>query len=252
MIQRETILLGVNVDHAAQVREARYRGFSRDSGQMVEPDPVRIAMAVEHAGGDGITVHLREDRRHIQDGDLWRLKGCLQTRLNLEMACTEEMVGIALELKPEAVCLVPEKREELTTEGGLDLIGQADRVGEVVKAMNAAGIEVSLFIDPDLKQMEKAAALKAPVVEIHTGTYAFHYYDEKRKAEWQKLVIAAEAAHELGLIVNAGHGVNYVNIAQVRNLPWLHELNIGHSIMSRALYSGINEAVAEMKRRMYG
>lgn len=245
------ILLGVNIDHCATVRQARYRTHERDCGRMVEPDPVALALLAERAGADGITAHLREDRRHMQDRDLWRLRESLATRLNLEMACTPEMVAFARELRPETVCLVPESREEITTEGGLDVAGRKDRVGEVVRAMAEAGIAVSLFIDPEPGQIEAAADLKAPIVELHTGAYA-NACDapDARLREFEKLRRGAELAHECGLTVNAGHGINYVNIAEVRTLPWLHELNIGHSIISRALWSGLEEAVREMKSRM--
>lgn len=245
------ILLGVNIDHCATVRQARYRSHPRECGQMVEPDPVVIALLAERAGADGITAHLREDRRHIQDRDIVRLRESISTRLNLEMACTPAMVAFARELLPETVCLVPESREEITTEGGLDVAGQMERVQRVVEAMAEAGIAVSLFIDPEPDQIEAAAALKSPIVELHTGAYANACFDPKARAkELEKLRQGAALAHDLGLIVNAGHGINYVNIHEVKTIPWLHELNIGHSIISRALSTGIEEAVREMKTRM--
>lgn len=244
------ILLGVNIDHCATVRQARYRENPRAAGQMIEPDPVSLALLAERAGADGITVHLREDRRHIQDRDVWRLRESIATRLNLEMACTTEMADLARKLRPETVCLVPESREEITTEGGLDVVGQKDRVRSVVEALAEAGIAVSLFIDPEPQQIEAAAASKSPLVELHTGAWANAYYGPSRKDEFEKLRRGAALAHDLGITVNAGHGINYVNIAEVAQLPWLHELNIGHSIVSRALYTGIEEAVREMKRRM--
>lgn len=245
------ILLGVNIDHCATLRQARYRENERDCGQMVEPDPVTLALLAERAGADGITAHLREDRRHIQERDIWRLRESIATRLNLEMACTREMISFARELGPEIVCLVPESREEVTTEGGLDVAGQKVRVGDVVEAMLGEGIEVSLFIDPDPEQIEAAAELKCPVIELHTGAYANAYYTTAvREPEFEKLRRGAALAHDLGLVVNAGHGINYVNIQEIRTLPWLHELNIGHSIVSRALSTGIEEAVREMKCRM--
>jgi pyridoxine 5-phosphate synthase len=244
------ILLGVNIDHCATLRQARYRDAAGSPGGAVEPDPVSLAERVERAGADGITVHLREDRRHIQDRDVWRLRESVSTKLNLEMACTQAMVDVALKLKPQAVCVVPENRAEVTTEGGLDVVGGNDRIGACIKAMRSAGIEASLFIDPDEAQIELAAKLGAPVVELHTGAYANAYGSERRAAEFQRLRLGAARAHQLGLKVNAGHGINYVNIAEVRTIPHLHELNIGHSILSRAIFTGIEEAVREMKARM--
>lgn len=245
------ILLGVNIDHCATLRQARYRDASATTGGAVEPDPVLLARLAERAGADGITVHLREDRRHIQERDVRRLRESIATRLNLEMACTPEMTAFALELKPDSVCLVPENRREVTTEGGLDVVANRDRVRAVVEAMNAAGITTSLFIDPDEPQIDLAAALHAPWVELHTGAYANAFADPAARArEFQRLRFGAVRAHDLGLAVNAGHGINYVNIAEVRTLPHLHELNIGHSIVSRALFTGIEEAVREMKTRM--
>lgn len=244
------ILLGVNIDHCATVREARYRGAAGQEGGAVEPDPVEFALASERAGADGITVHLREDRRHIQDRDVLRLRDCIATRLNLEMACTPAMTAFALKLKPESVCLVPENRAEITTEGGLDVVANRERVRAVVDAMNAAGIKTSLFIDPDEPQIELSAKLGAPWVELHTGAYANAYFGAKRAAEFERLRRGCEFAHRAGLVVNAGHGINYVNIAEVRTLPYLHELNIGHSIVSRALFTGFVESVREMKRLM--
>jgi pyridoxine 5-phosphate synthase len=246
------LLLGLNIDHAATLRQARYREFARDCGQMVEPDPVALAQLAERAGADGITVHLREDRRHIQESDVRRLRECVQTRLNLEMACTPAMVAYALDLQPDFACLVPEGRTEVTTEGGLDIVGQPERVGEVVRALLKAGIKTSLFIDPEPAAIEAAAELGSPFIELHTGAFAHGYYGPARAAELEKLRRAATLAHELGLAVNAGHGINYVNIAEVRGIPWLHELNIGHSILCRALYTGLEEAVREMKARMNG
>jgi len=244
------LLLGVNIDHGATVRQARYKEASATMGGAVEPDPVLLAVLSERAGADGITVHLREDRRHIQERDVWRLRESLQTRLNLEMACTPAMIEFALKLKPDSVCLVPESRQEVTTEGGLDVVGHREQVKRCVDAMNAAGIATSLFIDPDARQIALSAELKAPWIELHTGAYANSYYTPKRAAELKRLLEGATQAHGLGLTVNAGHGINYTNIADVRDLPYLHELNIGHSIISRALFTGIEEAVREMKTRM--
>jgi len=249
MAARPMILLGVNIDHCATLRQARYRAAGAPGGA-VEPDPVTFALLSERAGADGVTVHLREDRRHIQDRDVWRLRESIGTRLNLEMACTPVMIKLALELKPEAVCVVPENRQEVTTEGGLDVIGNRDRVKACIDAMNGAGIKTSLFIGPDLPQIELSAQLGAPWIELHTGAYAHAYYTPRRAAELERLRAGAERGHELGLVVNAGHGINYVNIAEIRTLPHLHELNIGHSIVSRALFTGIEEAVREMKARM--
>jgi pyridoxine 5-phosphate synthase len=244
------ILLGVNIDHGATLRQARYRQSEATVGGAVEPDPVTLAILSERAGADGITVHLREDRRHIQERDVWRLRETIATRLNLEMACTPAMIEFALKLRPDSVCLVPENRQEVTTEGGLDVVGSRDRVKVCIDAMNTAGIKTSLFIDPDEEQIELAAKLQAPWIELHTGAYAHAYFTAGRAKEFERLRIGAGFAHERGLVVNAGHGINYVNIAEVRTIPHLHELNIGHSIISRALFTGIEEAVREMKARM--
>lgn len=244
------MLLGVNIDHCATVRQARYRQVPSTVGGAVEPDPVMFALLAERAGADGITIHLREDRRHIQERDVVRTRETIATRLNLEMACTPWMIDFALKLKPDSVCLVPESREEITTEGGLDVVGQRDRIRACVEAMGAAGIVTSLFIDPDEAAIEASAVVEAPWVELHTGAYANAYAGPRRSAEFERLRLGAVRAHDLGLTVNAGHGINYVNIAEVRTLPHLHELNIGHSIVSRALFTGIEEAVREMKARM--
>lgn len=252
MERASPIFLGVNIDHCATVRQARYRDYGRASGRMVEPDPVALALCAERAGADGITVHLREDRRHVQESDVRRLRECIATRLNLEMAATDAMVEFALELQPEAVCLVPESREEVTTEGGLDAAGQKERITRITVRLREAGIAVSLFIDPEPEQIEAATEAGAPFVEMHTGAYANSYYSNGRAAEYEKLRRGCAMAHEAGLTVNAGHGINYVNIGEVRTLPWLHELNVGHSILSRSLFTGIEEAVREMKRRMSG
>jgi pyridoxine 5-phosphate synthase len=247
MTNSSQILLGVNVDHCATVRQARYRAHPRDHGQEVEPDPVAFALLCEKAGADGITIHLREDRRHVQDSDVRRARAQIGTRLNLEMACTPAMVAYALELMPDSVCLVPESREEVTTEGGLDVAGQKGRVADVVEAMTEAGIITSLFIDPTPAQIEASAQLKSPWVELHTGAYANAYYHEGRGAELQALREGAQLAHDLGLVVNAGHGINYTNISEMLEIPHLRELNIGHSIVSRALFVGVEQAVREMK-----
>ncbi|MCU0791844.1 MAG: pyridoxine 5'-phosphate synthase [Opitutaceae bacterium] len=244
------ILLGVNIDHCATVRQARYRGYDSTVGGPVEPDPVFLATLAERAGADGITIHLREDRRHIQERDVWRLREAAQTRINLEMACTPAMTEFALKVRPESVCLVPESREEISTEGGLDVVGQRERVRAVCEAMRAAGITVSLFIDADSAQIDAAAELRAPWIELHTGAWANAYHGAGRAEEFSRLCAGARQAHAAGLVVNAGHGINYVNVAEIRTLPHVHELNIGHSIISRALTTGIEEAVREMKARM--
>ena len=246
------LLLGVNIDHCATLRQARYRDAGSTTGGAVEPDPVTFALLSERAGADGITVHLREDRRHIQDRDVWRLRECLSTRLNLEMACTAAMTEFALKLKPEFVCLVPESRQEVTTEGGLDVVGNRERVRACIEALGAAGIKVSPFIDPDEPQIDLSAELGAPYVELHTGAYANAYHTPRRASELERLQQGATRAHQCGLKVNAGHGINYANIAELRTLPHLHELNIGHSIVSRAVFTGVDEAVREMKARMNG
>ncbi|HYC73197.1 MAG TPA: pyridoxine 5'-phosphate synthase [Opitutaceae bacterium] len=244
------ILLGVNIDHCATLRQARYRNAAGQEGGNVEPDPVDLALVAEQAGADGITVHLREDRRHIQERDVLRLRERIRTRLNLEMACTPAMADFALRLKPDFVCLVPESREEITTEGGLDVVKHRDKVARMTDAMNAAGIRTSLFIDADEPQVALAAELRAPFIELHTGAYANACHGARRAPELARLVAGAKQARALGLTVNAGHGINYVNIAEIRTIPHLHELNIGHSIVSRALSVGFAAAVAEMKRLM--
>jgi pyridoxine 5-phosphate synthase len=242
------ILLGVNIDHVATIRQARYREAGRACGQVVEPDPVAWALSAERAGADGITMHLREDRRHMQEEDARRLRACIATRLNLEMACTDAMVAFATDLKPDYVCLVPENRAEVTTEGGLDVYGQKARVGDVVRAMTEAGIVTSLFIDPEKEQIDAAAELASPCIELHTGAFsnAWHF-PAARAAQLIQLDEAVQYARSQGLTVNAGHGINYVNIADVRRIKGLHELNIGHSIVSRALTTGVEEAVRRMK-----
>lgn len=244
------LLLGVNVDHCATLRQARYREHPLDHGNEVEPDCVACALICEEAGADGITMHLREDRRHVQESDVARARDQIATRLNLEMAATPEMIQYALALKPDSVCLVPESREEVTTEGGLDLTAQPERIAEVINAMTSAGIKTSLFIDPDPHQIELAAQLQSPWVELHTGAYANAFYEEGRSSELSRLHAGAQLAHTLGLVINAGHGINYVNISEILTIPHLHELNIGHSIISRALLVGIKQAVAEMKQLM--
>ena len=234
------IHLGVNVDHVATLRQARGTDY---------PDPVQAALRAEQAGADSITVHLREDRRHIQDGDLPRLQAQMQTHMNLEMAVTDEMLGIAIGLKPSDCCLVPEKREELTTEGGLDVRSQLTRVRAACERLADAGIRASLFIDPDNDQLDAAVAAGAPVVELHTGAYADANGDEQR-AELQRIVDAAEYGAGIGLTVNAGHGLHYENVGPIAAIPQIVELNIGHAIIARAVMDGIETAVADMKKRM--
>lgn len=248
----QTILLGINIDHAATLRQARYRGAGRTCGGPVEPDPVAVALLAEDAGADGITVHLREDRRHMQEEDIARLRACIRTRLNLEMACTDGMLDYAMHLKPDYVCLVPESREEVTTEGGLDVAGKQDRVKEIVANLTRAGIAVSLFIDPESRQVNAAADCGASHVELHTGAYANAWHGKTREDELLRLRRSAEHAAGLGLVVNAGHGINYHNIGGILTVPHLHELNIGHSVMSRALLHGVGEAVRTMKCLMRG
>jgi len=247
----ERILLGVNIDHAATLRQARYRETGRVSGKLVEPDVLEIALLAERYGADGITVHPREDARHVQRDDVVRLRQGIHTRLNMEMACTDDMLAFALAVQPDSVCLVPENRDEVTTEGGLDVVGQRDRVSSVTAAMRSQGAEVSLFIDPDDEAIDLAAELGATHVELHTGSFANTWHNPvQREAELEQLRLGAARAHERGLIVNAGHGINYHNVYDVRRIPWLHELNIGHAIISRALFAGMGEAVAAMRRAL--
>ena len=234
--------LGVNIDHVATLREARYRG--RDGG---EPDPVEAALQCEAAGAHGITAHLREDRRHIQDRDVRRLRELLRTQLNLEMANATEIVEFALQLRPDIVCLVPEHRLEVTTEGGLDAAGQRPALTDTRRRLNDAGIDVSLFITADPIQVEAAAEVGSQFVELHTGAFAERFADPgQRRLELDRLASAARQAHALGLRVNAGHGLNYHNLPTLLEIPHLVELNIGHSIVSRAIAGGLRQAVREM------
>jgi len=235
------LLLGVNIDHIATVRNARGTHY---------PDPVQAAFVAEQAGAEGITVHLREDRRHITDRDVRILRDTIQTRMNLEMAVTDEMVGIACDIQPHFVCLVPEKREEVITEGGLDVAGQQEKINAAVKQLSDAGIQVSLFIDPDHRQIEAAVASGAPYIEIHTGAYAEAPKGLPREAELARIRHAATFAASLGLKVNAGHGLTYHNVQPIAALPEMYELNIGHAIIGRALFSGLADAVKEMKLLM--
>ena len=240
--------LGVNIDHVATLREARYRG--RDRG---EPDPAQAAIECERAGAHGITVHLREDRRHIQDRDVWRLREIVKTRLNLEMANAPEIVAIALRLKPDIVCIVPERRQEVTTEGGLDAAGNVSALKETRKKMNDSGIEVSLFIAPDEAQVEAASRIGSQFVELHTGAFAEAFAEDQEEAhELDRLINASGGAHQLGVRINAGHGLNYDNLRKLLRVPHLVELNIGHSIVSRAMTTGMATAVKDMLDLMEG
>jgi pyridoxine 5-phosphate synthase len=234
------IMLGVNIDHVATLRQAR-------GGRA--PDPLLAALVAEQWGADAITLHLREDRRHIQDRDVTAMRNALQTRMNLELAATEEMLAIALKLQPRDVCLVPERRAEVTTEGGLDVAGQLEAIPDACRRLAAGGIRVALFIDPDDSQVHAAARAGAAVVELHTGAYA-EAQGPDRAFELSRLAAAAKRATAAGLVVNAGHGLDYHNVQPVAALPELAELNIGHSIVARAVMSGLGPAVAEMKRLM--
>lgn len=236
--------LGVNIDHVATLRQARY---ARDPDSiLVEPDPVEAALIAEKAGADGITAHLREDRRHIQDRDIFRLKESLQTKLNLEMGNAPEIVAIALKVRPHDACLVPENRNEVTTEGGLDCLTHRDALAETIVKLHEVGTVVSLFIDPDPDQIRAASELKAKCIELHTGAFA-NATGEMRTAELKRLIGGAKLAHELGLRVNAGHGLNYTNVRELFAVPHLEEFNIGHAIISRALVTGLASAVKDMK-----
>ena len=237
---QDTLLLGLNIDHVATLRQAR--------GE-IYPEPVHAALLAEQFGADSITLHLREDRRHIQDRDVEVLRGLLQTRMNLEMAVTEEMLGIAERIQPQDCCLVPEKRAELTTEGGLEVAGQEARMLEACSRLRAAGVRVSLFIDADHAQIDAAVRVGAPVIEIHTGRYATAR-GAAQQAELARIREAARYAHGLGLHVNAGHGLHYHNVQAIAAIPEMRELNIGHAIIARAIFSGLGEAVREMKRLM--
>ncbi len=237
----EPILLGVNIDHVATLREARGTRY---------PDPVMATHLAEHGGADSITLHLREDRRHIQERDVEMIRQTLLTRMNLEMAVEEGVMRVAERIRPEDCCLVPERREELTTEGGLDVAGDPSRIAAACARLAAAGIRVSLFIDPDRHQVEAARAAGAPVVELHTGAFADAPDATSRMEELRRIEEAAKQGAGLGLQVNAGHGLNYQNVGAVACIPQIRELNIGHAIIARALFGGIEEAVREMKRLM--
>lgn len=243
MNDKADIALGVNVDHVATLRQARGTNY---------PDPVEAALAAEESGADSITIHLREDRRHIQDHDVRRLAERMQTHMNLEMAVTDEMIGIAGEVGPTDCCLVPERRAELTTEGGLDVAGQLARVTDACAALASGSIRVSLFIDPDRAQLDASAASGAPVVELHTGGYADAVTDEERDAELARVVDAARYGTSLGLTVHAGHGLHYRNVRSIAAIEEIVELNIGHSIIAQSVFDGLPKAVADMKYLMLG
>lgn len=240
-MEKQVILLGVNIDHVATLRQARGTRY---------PEPVQAALVAEQAGADSITAHLREDRRHIQERDIQLLKGMLHTKLNLEMAVTDAMIAVALEVKPQACCLVPERREELTTEGGLDVIAAPEKMRDACQALAGSGVEVSLFIDPDFKQIDAALKAGAPVVELHTGRYADAETKAQQKQELLRIQRVAEYAHQAGLQVNAGHGLNLHNVEAICHIPQIIELNIGHSIIAQAVFSGLDQAVRDMKRVM--
>lgn len=232
------VRLGVNIDHVATVRNARGVRY---------PDPVTAAALAEQAGADGITIHLREDRRHITDRDVAMLKQTLNVPMNLEMAVTDEMLDIALKTKPTYCCLVPEKRQELTTEGGLDVAGQLDAITVATQRLSGAGIQVSLFIDADNQQIAAAKQAGAPIIELHTGQYAEAETEEERKAELSRLMKASDYAHSIGLQVNAGHGLHYHNTDAIAQIPHIVELNIGHAIIARAVFVGLDQAVRDMR-----
>ena len=239
-MNHSNIRLGINIDHVATVRQARRAQY---------PDPVHAALLAEQAGADSITVHLREDRRHIQDRDVRALRGLLQTRMNLEMAVTKEMLALACELRPADCCLVPEKREEITTEGGLDVASQVPRLQEAAQRLAQAGVRLSLFIDPDPHQIEAAARIGAPAIELHTGAYA-ESTGPHQAAELSRLLAGAQLGARLGLSVHAGHGLHYHNVQPVAAIREIVELNIGHAIVARAIFTGLASAVRDMKALM--
>ena len=241
MSDHKDILLGVNIDHVATLRQARGTRY---------PDPVYAALQAEQAGADSITLHLREDRRHIQERDVLIMKDMLLTRMNLEMAVTDEMLAIAEKIQPEDCCLVPERREELTTEGGLNVVAQEERINEACARLSAVEVKVSLFIDADPIQIEAAKRVGAPVIEIHTGHFADAQSRDDELKEFKKIVEAVEFGHELGLQVNAGHGLNYQNVKKIAAIPHIKELNIGHAIIAESVFVGLNSAVKTMKQLM--
>ncbi len=234
------LYLGVNIDHVATLRQMRGTSY---------PDPVKAALIAEECGADSITLHLREDRRHIQDCDLYALKQAMRTRMNLEMAVTEEMLDIAMDVKPAACCLVPEKRQELTTEGGLDVTNQLEKITDACARLADQGIRVSLFIDPEASQLDAAMQVGAPVVELHTGIYA-DTDGAEQKSELNRVMSAASYAREIGLIVHAGHGLHYENVSAIARITEVAELNIGHAIIAQSVFDGISVAIRNMKRLM--
>ena len=231
-------LLGVNIDHVATLRQARGTTY---------PDPVNAALICEQAGAEGITLHLREDRRHIQDEDVRRMRPVLKTQMNLEIAVTAEMIEFAKEIKPQHVCFVPEKRQEVTTEGGLDVLGNFEDVKKATQELTALGCDVSLFIDADIAQIDAAVACGAPTIELHTGAYADAETAEAQQYELERIIVSAEYAASKGLVVNAGHGLNLENVTPIAKIPQIHELNIGHSIIADAVFVGLAQAVQQMK-----
>lgn len=240
-------LLGVNIDHIATLRQARGVAY---------PDPVEGALICEKAGADGITLHLREDRRHIQDDDVYRMAKVLKTRMNLEMAVTDEMVAIACKVKPAWVCFVPEKRQELTTEGGLDVIGNSEKIGQAIEKLHAIGTQVSLFIDPSLEQIQKSIDLKADAIEIHTGAFAEYWLkndnlEVEREVKRIKQAITFAHAKNPNLLVNAGHGLTRDNVSMIANIEGIHELNIGHAIIADSVFMGLENAVKAMKKAFW-
>jgi len=241
MEKAQEILLGVNIDHVATLRQSRMTRY---------PEPVQAALVAEQAGADAITIHLREDRRHIQERDLEMISNVVQTRVNLEMAVTDEMLKIALDSKPADCCLVPERREELTTEGGLDVVGNLGRIKTSCQALAQENIRTSLFIDADPKQIDAAIEAGAPVIEIHTGHFADAKSTEVSNKELEKVIHAVQLAVDGGLIVNAGHGLHYHNVRKIAAIEHIHELNIGHAIIAESIFSGLGNAVTEMKRLM--
>lgn len=237
------VLLGVNIDHVATLRQARGTSY---------PDPVQAALVCEQAGAEGITLHLREDRRHIQDDDVRRMRPLLKTRMNLELAVTDEMIEFAKEIRPQHICFVPERRQEITTEGGLDVVGHFEKVYAATHALKAIGCDVSLFIDADLAQIDAAVTCGAPTIEIHTGAYAEAETEQHKLEELTRITLAAEYAATKGLVVNAGHGLNLHNVAPIAAIPQINELNIGHSIIADSVFMGLSEAVKAMKTAIQG
>ena len=240
--------LGVNIDHSATLRQARYRQISKNPNLIVEPNPIEAALLAERGGADSITAHLREDRRHIQDSDIIELRRRIKTKLNMEMACAEDIINFALNIMPDYVCLVPENRMEITTEGGLDLTRNCDKAASAIERLSKKGIVCSVFIDPDAAQIEAAKSIGAPVVELHTGAYANAWgISGEENFQLNRISSAARRAQELGIVVNSGHGINYDNVGKLMSVAKFNELNIGHTILSRSIFVGIEEATRQMK-----